>query len=85
MKQLILTFFAAILCYSLFFDKEEKPAAVDEINYIHEDAPSFMNTMRDALAFHVGFFDYSQRNFRNIYDPEFQNIYHIPELQIPFK
>jgi len=24
MKQLILTFFAAILCYSLFFDKSEK-------------------------------------------------------------
>ncbi len=39
MKQLILTFFAVILCYSLFFDNngKEKPA-VDEINYIYEDA-----------------------------------------------
>ena len=38
MKQLILTFFAVILCYSLFFDTEPKTTAVDEINYIYEGA-----------------------------------------------
>ena len=38
MKQLILTFFAVILCYSLFFDTEPKATAVDEINYIYEGA-----------------------------------------------
>ena len=43
MKQLILTFFAIILCYSLFFDKEKKTNAIDEINYIHQDAASVPN------------------------------------------
>ena len=38
MKQLILTFFAVILCYSLFFDKEPKVTPVDEINYIYNGA-----------------------------------------------
>ena len=37
MKQLILTFFAIILCYSLFFNNDTKSPAVDEINYIYED------------------------------------------------
>jgi|GEM_PF-738253 len=34
MKPLLITFFIAILCYSLFFDKrEERPIHIDEINY----------------------------------------------------
>ena len=37
MKQLLLTFFGVILCYSLFFDKEAEKPAVDGINYIHRD------------------------------------------------
>jgi hypothetical protein len=37
MKQLIVTFFAVVLCYSLFFDNETEKPAVDEINYIYED------------------------------------------------
>ena len=37
MKQLILTFFLVILCYSLFFDNEKVDSAKDEINYIQED------------------------------------------------
>jgi hypothetical protein len=41
MKQLILTFFAVILLYSLFIDNEPEKPAVDEINYIYEDAASF--------------------------------------------
>ena len=43
MKQLILTFFAVILCYSLFFDKEKKTHVIDEINYIQQDAASVPN------------------------------------------
>ena len=38
MKQLILTFFAVILCYSLFFNNEPVKPTVNEINYIYEDA-----------------------------------------------
>ena len=38
MKQLILTFFAVILCYSLFFNNEPVKPNVDEINYIYEGA-----------------------------------------------
>ena len=38
MKQLILTFFLVILCYSLFFDKKaETRSVVDEINYIQKE------------------------------------------------
>ncbi|MDR2232885.1 MAG: hypothetical protein LBE56_07155 [Tannerella sp.] len=34
MKPLLITFFIAILCYSLFFErKEEMPIHIDEINY----------------------------------------------------
>ena len=43
MKQLILTFFAVILFYSLFFDKEQKTNTIDEINYIHQNAASVPN------------------------------------------
>jgi len=61
MKQLILTFFAVILCYSLFFDKESGRLIVDENNYIQESpqisglpfiAPDTMNflTLYDAAG-----------------------------------
>ena len=33
MKALLLSFFAVILCYTLFFDKEEPLTPVDEMNY----------------------------------------------------
>ena len=36
MKQLILTFFAVILCYSLFFDKKAEKPTIDEIKSIHD-------------------------------------------------
>jgi hypothetical protein len=32
MKALLLSFFAVVLCYSLFFDGEVQPAPADEIN-----------------------------------------------------
>ena len=43
MKQLILTFFACILCYSLFFDKDKKTYVIDDINNLHQDAASIPN------------------------------------------
>ena len=33
MKPLLITFFAAILCYSLFFERRETPIHMDDINY----------------------------------------------------
>ena len=53
MKQLILTFFAVILCYSLFFDKEPKTHAIDEINYIYQNAAAVPNlkAVPDTLYF----------------------------------
>ena len=53
MKQLILTFFAIILCYSLFFDKEPKTHAIDEINNIHQDPALVPNlkTVPDTVSF----------------------------------
>ena len=33
MKALLLSFFAVILCYALFFDREEPLTPVDEMNY----------------------------------------------------
>lgn len=55
MKQLILTFFAVILCYSLFFDKKEKKPTVDEINYIYEDAsvPALNFIAPDTLNYYT--------------------------------
>lgn len=53
MKQLILTFFAVILCYSLFFDRKERATHVDEINYtIQTEAhDSFLYKMSDSIFF----------------------------------
>jgi len=38
MKQLILTFFLAILCYSLFFDKKTVNPVKGEMNYVQKEA-----------------------------------------------
>ncbi|MDR1380554.1 MAG: hypothetical protein LBJ47_03640, partial [Tannerella sp.] len=53
MKQLIFTFFAIILCYSLFFDNDSRPLVVDEQNYIYEDATPDMYRMKDTLNAHT--------------------------------
>ena len=58
MKQLLLTFFAVILCYSLFFDTEPKATAVDEINYIYkvDNTPNVITIVPDTfnyLAFYT--------------------------------
>ena len=70
MKQLILTFFAVILCYSLFFDKKAENPAIDEINYIHEGVqiPDFHPTVPDTMHFITLFNDPSDWNAAsNIY------------------
>ena len=59
MKQLILTFFAIILCYSLFFNDDTKYPAVDEINYIYEDSsvPGFYfvpDTLNSFALYNMG-------------------------------
>jgi len=33
MKPLLITFFAAILCYSLFIERRDTPIHIDDINY----------------------------------------------------
>jgi len=33
MKPLLITFFVAILCYSLFIERRETPIYIDDINY----------------------------------------------------
>ena len=50
MKQLIFTFFAVVLCYSLFFDKKQTPAepAGDEHKYMIEDASPLFYLQQDA-------------------------------------
>ena len=69
MKQLILTFFAAILCYSLFFDKETKTDTIDEIDYIRQDAASVPNpkAVPDTM------------NYFALYNFEVDGWYYIPQ------
>ena len=40
MKPLLITFFAVILCYALFFERRKAPVHIDEINYTNQ-AESF--------------------------------------------
>ena len=48
MEQLILTFFAIILCFSLFFDKKTEKPLVDKINYIHDETPKISGIHYEA-------------------------------------
>jgi hypothetical protein len=50
MKPLLFTFFAIVLCYSLFFDSEAGLPAVDELNYIHESASPAVYMAKDTLG-----------------------------------
>ena len=60
MKPLLITFFVAILCYSLFIERRETPIHIDDINYsiqaesfdtLHVSDPSFLfsENIRDYL------------------------------------
>lgn len=70
MKQLLFTFFAFLLCYSLFFDKEPKSSVVDELNYINEDAFPAIYMAEDTLASYTYTYNYSIVNSQvNIWEP----------------
>ncbi len=54
MKQLLFTFFAIVLCYSLFFDNEPSLSVVDELNYIYEDvSPDTSYMAKDTLGSYI--------------------------------
>ena len=72
MKQLILTFFAVILFYSLFFNNEPKMHVVDETNYIHQDAISVPNlkVVSDTMN-HFAFYNMEMMGW-NFYIPQYE-------------
>ena len=70
MKQLLFTFFAFLLCYSLFFDKEPRSSVVDELNYINEDAFPAVYMAEDTLGSYTYMYNYSIVNNQvNIWKP----------------
>lgn len=60
MKQLLLSFFAVILCYSLFFDRKERHMHVDEVNYtIQSEAhDSFLRQVPDSIFYAKNLIDF---------------------------
>jgi hypothetical protein len=75
MKQLLLTFFAVILCYSLFFGKEDANPAVDEINYIYEkvSTPNYHSYFQDSMNY-LTFYSGTEAWSKDCYLPVFDNI-----------
>lgn len=53
MKPLMLSFFAVILCYSLFFDRSEKQKHVDEVNYTIRSGAYDSFQVADTLPYYV--------------------------------
>jgi hypothetical protein len=79
MKPLLFTFFAIVLCYSLFFDDGRKPSAVDGRNYIHEkSSPDMYLPAKDTLDSYVYGLVYCEMNLWNPYFPD-------KEMKMPFK
>ena len=65
MKALLLSFFAAILCYALFFERRETPVLMDETKYtiqteafdtLHVSDPVILYTEN----FHTVYFDFPE-------------------------
>lgn len=54
MKALLLSFFAVVLCYSLFFDGEMQPTPADEINdmAIQTEVNDYVQ-LRDTTTFYA--------------------------------
>ena len=71
MKQLLLTFFAVVLCYSLFFDNKTEKPIVDEINYIQEDfqISGFQHIAPDTMNFLTFYNSYIARQTDIVHDP----------------
>jgi len=55
MKQLILTFFLVILCYSLFFDKKTAVPAKENINLLQENTftPLLTDLVPDTASYFI--------------------------------
>ena len=53
MKQLILTFFAVVLCYSLLFNDRNVSPAVDEVNYVYKEVsiPNYYIGLLDTFSY----------------------------------
>ncbi|MDR1454426.1 MAG: hypothetical protein LBJ01_02130 [Tannerella sp.] len=51
MKPLILSFFAVILCYSLFFDRKNIQKHVDEVNYTIQTEYETYEVLDSALLY----------------------------------
>ncbi|MDR3262052.1 MAG: hypothetical protein LBT78_09510 [Tannerella sp.] len=68
MKPLLLSFFAVILCYSLFFDKgEEHQKHVDDINYIIRTENYETFRVLDSVPFYAGRFPLKgERNLHKV-------------------
>lgn len=80
MKQLLFTFFAIVLCYSLFFDNEPSLSVVDELNYIYEDASPDVYMAKDTLGSYI--YTYSVINNKtDRWSPNAAD----EEMKIPFR
>jgi hypothetical protein len=53
MKPLLLSFFAVILCYSLFFDEDEVRNHVDDTNYTIQSEAYRSFLMPDSASFYA--------------------------------
>jgi hypothetical protein len=68
MKQLLITFFAIILCYSLFFDRRPGVPAVEKPNDMYDDvSPGVYASMTDTLNSYT--YTYSVIRSMNQWDP----------------
>ncbi|MDR1781275.1 MAG: hypothetical protein LBR50_11215 [Tannerella sp.] len=53
MKPLLLSFFAVILCYSLFFEKDDISNHVDDTNFTIQSKPSESLLHPDSATFYA--------------------------------
>jgi hypothetical protein len=53
MKPLLLSFFAAILCYSLFFDRKAEQKHVDEVNYTIQTEYNTYDEVLDSVPLYA--------------------------------
>jgi hypothetical protein len=75
MKPLIFTFFAIVLCYSLFFDNEPGVLGVDELNYIYEEASPAIYMSKDTLDPCSYTYSFANRmnNMRSVYSERYED------------
>jgi len=69
MKPLLLSFFAVILCYSLFFDRGEAQKRVDDTNYRIRTESCDTYQLSDSVPFHASRFSLVNRHDRPLFIP----------------